>query len=225
MILSHLKLLAVFRDLYKMPRGMDRFRAYIGKLTGGGEEMVLPISALNPMAKEHALRAVEALLEIGADDAAAPALAEGAPRLAAEKGNLRVGLVVADDVAGGLDEPVHHGLLPSIRVGTGLPARLRVGLLWTSEPPSIDRVRRAVLQAVARAAHERDHGPAKTLRKCLEQEDAALRFTGGNPSSREPFAPWIEASDAPTLFACLYGDAGAESLGYTPLGVPAPLQA
>jgi hypothetical protein len=37
-------------------------------------------------------------------------------------------------------------------------------------------------------------------------------------------AQFLDSTDAPVLFACLYGDAAAEALGYDPLNVSPALR-
>ena len=54
MKLSFLPLLHVQRDLYTMPRGMDRFREYIKTMTDPETgDLALPLVAMNPMGQEH----------------------------------------------------------------------------------------------------------------------------------------------------------------------------
>jgi hypothetical protein len=222
MILEHLPLLQIHRELYSMPRGPARFRAYLAKLTGGGDDLALPLAAMNPMGKEHLARSVDALLALGAEEAADAALREAAPRLAEPSGRLRVGLVVADDVAGGWTNRFTTDFAHRFESAALYRRDFSVALLWASEAPSVEAVRRGILRSVARAAWERAHGPARSLRQMLAQEHAALAFAGGAPGPAPP-DELLDATDAPTLFACLYGDAAAAALGYTPLHLPAAL--
>ena len=97
-----------------------------------------------------------------------------------------------------------------------------VGLLWASEAPSAEQAALQVTLTLARAAWERTRGPARTLREKLAQEHEALRFAGLAPKPLPP-AQFLAAADAPTLFACLYGDDAARALGYGALGVPEAL--
>ena len=53
MTLEYVPLLKVQRDLYDLPRGIERFREYIQTMTGGGDELKLPLVAMNPMGKDH----------------------------------------------------------------------------------------------------------------------------------------------------------------------------
>src|SRR5262245_26188204 len=89
------------RDLHDLPRGMERFQAYLALMTGGTKEMLLPLSLLNPMGKEHVAATLDALLAIDAEAVAEEAVADARRRLADVPGELRVALVVVDDVGGG----------------------------------------------------------------------------------------------------------------------------
>jgi hypothetical protein len=74
-----------------------------------------------------------------------------------------------------------------------------------------------VLLAVGRAAWQRTREPGRTLRELLAQEHFALRFAG---EEAKPLPEkHLDATDAPTLFAVLYGDDAARALGYCPLGL------
>jgi hypothetical protein len=55
MNITYLRVLGILRELYLERRDMARFRRYIATMTGGGDDIVLPIGVANPMAKDHAL--------------------------------------------------------------------------------------------------------------------------------------------------------------------------
>src|SRR5213082_1742429 len=191
MLLEFLPTLEVHRELYSMPRGMERFRAYIARMTGGSGDLALPIAAMNPMGKEHMMSAVEAVRE-------------EAQRFSHRPDRLRVALVLADDVAGAWTNRWTTDFAHRFESAALYKRDFAVGLLWASEPPSAERVRAVVLQSIGRAVYEREHGRARTLREKLEQE----RFASV-PLGPPPPAEHLDATDAPTLFACLYGDEAA----------------
>jgi len=79
MKLEFVPLLQVQRDLHRMPRGRERFRAYLQTLVDPEtKDLKLPLAAMNPMGKDH----VPALLEqYLAFDAESRACSETRPRL------------------------------------------------------------------------------------------------------------------------------------------------
>src|SRR5262249_18047769 len=101
-------------------------------------------------------------------------------------------------------------------------------ILWSSEPASAKSVREAVLMAAYRLAYSHRNGPALTLRAMLAQEGAVMAMAGCTGPvledddlayTREILTPFLEADDKRTAIECLFGDAAARSLGFTPRGL------
>ena len=102
------------------------------------------------------------------------------------------------------------------------------GVLWSSEPASERRVREAILTATHRVAYVHQHGPARTLREMLTQEGQVMALAGCNAPTldgddiaytREVLLPYLDADDMRTCIECLFGDAAARTLGFTPQGL------
>jgi hypothetical protein len=255
MNLDYVPLLRVMRKLHDIPRGqppdfngMKRFRQYVRtifprKKNGEIDEnavYLLPLLAMNPMGKDHVTALLDAYLAMDADGIGARVAAEVAARLADVPGDFKVGLVVADDLMGvGTNRydcefawrfgPNH---VPS---GSGPPKRPRwlkdywlQGVLWSSEAPSEQAVREAILTAAHRVAYMHQHGPARTLRQMLAQEGQVMAVAGcSEPTldaediayTREVLTPYLDADDMRTCIECLFGDAAARTLGFTPRGL------
>lgn len=226
MQLEVLATLAALRELYSQPRDPARFRRYLELLTGGGDDLALPITAANPMARPHVLAHVEALLALDAEAVVAEELTALAGR-ADEPGRLRVAVVVADDIAGGWTNRYTTDAQHRFESAGFLVRDFAAVLLFVSEPPTLDRLREEARSCVHRATYQRANGRPRTLLDHLRQEREVL--TRANASF--PLAPLDEgvrarvrghgtASDPPTIYACLYGDEAARQLGYAPLGLP-----
>ena len=86
-----------------MPRGPQRFRAYLDAMTDGDGGLKLPLPLFNPMGNEHVAAVLDRLIDAGAEATARDALARVAERLPKDAlgGAVRVALVVADDAGGG----------------------------------------------------------------------------------------------------------------------------
>ena len=229
MKLEFVPLLQLQRDLYSMPRGMERFRAYIATMVDPEtRDLKLPLSGMNPMGKDHIPALLDKYLAIDADTIAARAAAEAESRLAHVRGEFKVALVLSDDAMGGwtnrytsefnrrFESKAYH------RRGW-----LEVGL-WTSEQPDTQCVREQVLITVYRAARIEQHGFAHTLGEMLAQEGYATAMAGSvEPAldadeiayTREVIAPHLDTKDYPTIMACLFGDKAADALGYVPMGL------
>jgi len=166
---------------------------------------------MNPMGKEHMLRG-RGVDGGGRGETASSALS-GARALPV--GAVARRLVIADDVAGGWTNRTRRLRAP-VRVGAFVHARFRGRIALGDELPSRRPRGGGIVGSVSRVLGA-DARRARTLRQMVAQEHAAMLFAG---MMRAPCRRgFLDAADAPTLFACLYGDAAASSLGYTPLGV------
>ena len=96
MKLSFLPLLQIQRDLYAMPRGMERFREYIKTMTDAETgDLALPLVAMNPMGKDHIPALIDEYIALGAETIAQQAIDErdadncrGEPRVPSRPGRV-----------------------------------------------------------------------------------------------------------------------------------------
>lgn len=232
MKLDFVPLLQTQRELYRIPRGMDRFRQYLRTMINWEtEEMKLPLFIMNPMGKDHVPEFIDALLAFDAENVAAQAVREAAPRLKHILGTWQVALVVADDLAGGWTNRYASEFSHRFQSHGLYQAGWLIGILWTSDQPPSPRItREEVLTSVFRAAYVEQHGVAQTLRQRLAQEGHAMAMAGCTPPtldaedleySREVIAPFLDTTDMRTAIECLYGDAAGSTLGFTPRGLSA----
>jgi hypothetical protein len=230
MKLSFLPLLQVQRDLYAMPRGMDRFREYIKTMTDPETgDLALPLVAMNPMGKEHVPALIDEYIALGAEQAAQEAIAEAAAKATTSSAKeFRVALVVSDDLKGGWTNRWASEYAYRIEGAAIMKRGFITALLWTSEPASLDSVRETVLTAIYRIEHLLTHAAPRTLHAMLEQEGYAMARAGCTAPALEPedldytrsvIAPHLDAQDRATAMACLFGDAAANALGYPPQGL------
>lgn len=232
MELELLPLLRAQRELYAMPRSMDRFQAYLKQLIGSSEDDVEfpPLALMNPMGKEHCLAVVDHLIAVGAEAAAAQAVGEARARLIDVAGVFKVSLVLADDRMGGWTNRTFSGYAARFPTKDALTKRPFITVpCWTSEMWMAEDARRQTLAQVRRVAYVMQHGTPITLRERMAQEGAAHDFAGLTTLalsddelaySQEVIAPHLDATDQPTVFACLLGDEAANEAGYPQLGLP-----
>lgn len=230
MKLEFVPLLTVQRDIYRIPRGPERFREYLSRMLDPATgDLRLPLTVMNPMAKEHVLRDIELLLATGAEETGAQAVRDVEPKVAAEPGTYRVGLIVADDMGEGW---THRAAaeLSHMRGELALEKRGWITpILWASDAYGPAKIREEVLVSVYRTAWVLQRGAPQTLRDILLQEGTAMRLAGAsNPAlephalvrTREVIAGHLDSEDQGTLIAALFGDRAARELGYEPLGLP-----
>jgi len=229
MTLEFVRLLEIQRDLYRIPRGMDRFRAYLRTMAGSsGGDLELPLVAMNPMGKDHVPAMLDELLEFQADDVAAAATVTARERLKDEPGGFKVGLVIADDLHGRWTNRYAYEFAHRFHERALYKRGWIVGLLWTSEKPAPADIREETLTAIHRAAYIQRHGMAKSLSAMMEQEGAVMAMAGCREPRLEPddlsytsdvLEPLKDATDQATIMPCLFGDEAATALGYPPQGL------
>src|ERR1700738_2753391 len=184
MRVTYLPVLAILRDLYEQPRDMQRFRRYVATLTGGSDDVVLPIGVANPMAKEHAVIKIDELLSIGADEIGAKAAGSAATRLAggASDVEIKASVVLVDDVAGGWTNRFTSEASVRFPGRGALKRPFATALAWASESPTAEQIRQEVLAATYRVAFQQRRGLPTTLPAMLEQEGLAGVFAGIRPA-------------------------------------------
>jgi hypothetical protein len=229
MKLAYVPLLQVQRDLYRIPRGRERFRTYLRTmLDSTGQDLELPLVAINPMAKDHVPALLDSLLALDAECVAARTVAEVAAQVEHVPGAYRVALVIADDLMGGWTNRYACEFTHRFPSQPGYQCDWLTGLLWSSEPPSLQTVREEVLMTVHRAAYLSEHGSAHTLRERMAQEGRVMAQAGctrpvldeeDREYTRAVLAPYLDARDMRTAIECLFGDAAARTLGFTPQGL------
>ena len=149
MKVTYLRVLAILRDLYQQPRDMHRFRNYVATLTGGGDDMVLPIVSANPMAREHALVKLDELLALGAEEIGAEAARDAMARLEkVDTVEIKASIVLADDVAGGWTNRYTSEAQVRFPGRGALKRPFATALVWTSESPKPEQIRSEVLGAM-----------------------------------------------------------------------------
>ena len=229
MEIEYVPMLQIQRDLYGLPRNMERFRAYLRTMTDPTTgDLALPLVAMNPMGKDHVPALLDRLLEFQADSVGEAAAAVTRDHVRDEPGKFRVGLVIADDARGGWTNRYASEYSHRFE-GFALYKRgWIVGMLWTSEPPAEATVREEIASAIYRAAHIQRHGAARSLSDMLAQEGTAMVRAGcvaptldadDLTYTRDILEPLLDATDRATAMACLFGDDAAHALGYRAHGL------
>ena len=226
MTLTFVPLLRIQRELYAMPRGMERFREYIRTMTDADTgDLALPLVAMNPMGKDHVPALIDDYLALGAEQIAEDAVRQAGAKAVAE---YKVALVVSDDLKGGWTNRWASEFSHRIAYAAITSRGWLVGILWTSEPASAQNVRDSVLTSIYRADYLQTHAAPNTLGEMLDQEGYAMARAGCTTPqlddddlayTRSVIKPHLGATDRATVIACLFGDTAAKALGYPPQGL------
>lgn len=219
MNVSWLPTLQPLAQLYAVPRGQARFKRYLAWMQGGTDDVVLPVAHVNPMAGPSVAKAVGAWLDSGADDHATGVAAAAAAEL--PTGDWRAGFCVCDESGGWTDRATTDAAIRFEDKGA-LRRRLLAVPLWAGEQASRQLATWRVRGALYRAAHQQVHGLPRRLDDRILQEARAAAFAGaperGQARDAEVVRAHLDADDAATNLAVLYGDGAARRLGYPPRG-------
>ena len=227
--LQFLPLLGEQRELLNTARGFARFQQYLDTMLDERGEVRVPLAAFNPMSKPHVAALLDDLIAIDAERVVRDALAEAAARLDPLTPTERVGLVVVDDALGGWTNRYMTDMDHRFDASGELKRGFATAYVWTGEAATPALIRAEVLSVVYRHCYKRRHGLPTTLRQMLTLEGLVAQFadlaTTLSPrdlhQTRALIARHLDATTTPTVFAALYGDDAAISVGYPPLGVPA----
>ncbi|MEM9266969.1 MAG: hypothetical protein AAGA46_15745 [Cyanobacteria bacterium P01_F01_bin.13] len=230
MKVEYLPLLQIQRDLYSMPADHERFRTYLKTILNqeATDVDLMPLVTMNPMGKAHVATMLDTLLEMKADVVADQIVSDVTAQLTDYSSTFKLGLVVADDLMGGWTNRYTTEFNARFNLSASLKRNWLTGILWTSESPSLQKVREEALIPVYRAVYMQQHGMATTLQEMLAQEGYAMAMAGcQSPSlseddmayTYEVIAPHLSTQDHPIIIACLFGDRAAHSLGYKPQGL------
>jgi hypothetical protein len=229
MELEYVPMLGIQRELYDLPRSMERFRAYLRTMTDAQTgDLALPLVAMNPMGKDHVPALLDRYLEFQADGLGEAAAAVACDQLQDEPGRFKVGLVIADDAHGGWTNRYAYEFSHRFEEFAFYKRGWIVGMLWTSETPDPTLVRQEIESAIYRAAYIQRQGAARSLSHMLAQEGTAMARAGCVAPALEPddltytrdvLQPLLAATDRATAMACLFGDDAAHALGYRAHGL------
>jgi hypothetical protein len=211
------------RALYLMPRTFERFASYLSLVNVDTGTEALPLSKLNPMAKEHALAYVEQLLAMGAEDIVFAATRDAASRLDGDD-ELKVLLVLMDDAKGGWTNRYFAEFAHRYENKYEVAHGWATVVVWTAEAPTLELLRARAFESVYRTIDERRNGPVRTLGEILDREIRTQRFAGAvcayeDAAYRAKVEPYLDSLAAPVVMTALYGDAAGATLGYPPLGI------
>ncbi len=224
MELDLVPLLEVQRELYAIPRSVERFQAYLRTMVDADTgDLALPLVTMNPMGKDHVPTLLDSLLDFDAEAIVRDVIAATTRTVSDVDGRFAVGLVVADDAHGGWTDRYSSEYSHRFEGRAIYKRGWIVGQICTGDPPSADSVWEETPTAIHRLAHILRRGTATTLGEMIDQEGTAMAAAGcSGPMldaediafTRDVLAPSLDATDRATVVACVFGDDAAHRLGY-----------
>jgi hypothetical protein len=212
-------------DFYEKPRNQARFDLYLQLLKGDSkDDLLLPIGAYNPMAKEHVLEKLYFLKKIKAEEI----MQNAVESLVAEKKcpTFQVVLNLADDFGGGWTNRFTTDYDHRFKLNALVSRGFCTPILWSSEAFDEEKIIHLTLLACYRTLHWLSFPKPTSLEEHIFQEKNIAQSVGKKVEKSINF-DFLEdfyqknkhSEDFPLIFNFLYGDDAAVSLGYTPLGI------
>lgn len=234
-------ILEKLREIYDLSSPIERYNSYVKLMTIDAGE-IYPLGDFSPMGQRQR-KYLDELIQMRAEAVAREACYQAAKYLESNF-SCRVMLVVLDEPKNGwtqrflTDAKWKFDALPSTRASKGgLPEDVRPWVpvdLWTTDDdckyrsPTAEYIEGQIRESLFRAQWKLENGLPKTLRNVVQQESAAIKFSGRNfdldshvmSNIKQKIEASYETSHFPTIFALMYGDEAANSVGYDALGVP-----
>lgn len=220
--------LAAMAEVYRLPKeGGPKSARFAQYAKAAAEAWGFP--AYNPMAGVHALAAVETLLAMDAERVTRQC-AERVVSVSAYEGTVDLAVIVAsagmwtDRVA----TEVQYRTIAERRAGHGLVYQ------WTREELTLPALEREACAETVRVLWTAMHGAARSMRSVLHREGLAYAMAAQcmtdpvavEPPSREESAAVEgalhvlgDSADPGEIAAVLFGDPGAEAMGWATLGI------
>jgi hypothetical protein len=228
MAIIYAPLLTKIRPLYDLPRDpAQRFPFYIAQVRAGETIGCPPLVAYNPMGKAHVGEYLDTLIGLDVDNLAQAWIDALPQHILAHLDDMRLGIAVVDDVAGGWTERSAYEMNERFpQTSAKATAGWLTTFVYASEAVALAQVAARVTATVVRAAIIAEQGVARTIRQMLAQEAQVYQY------ATPPFAidddelaytdavigPYLDSIDYPTQVAVLLGDELARRNGFAPLG-------
>lgn len=223
-------ILSEIKALYSNPISTDRFKAYLSLLQGKSKgDMVLPIGGFNPMAKPHILLKIEELQDLRAEQIMHQVIEEfNHTSGKAMSPEFQVVLNIADDLMGSWTNYYTTDFDSKFKLNALISRQFCVPYFWTSEEYSEAVIKSRTLEYLYRSHYRLDHSTPRVLQDYLNQEVFVASHI--NQEDRIPeqgefntlstfYNEYMLSDEYIKIFNFFYGDAGAESLGFTQYGL------
>jgi hypothetical protein len=228
MAVIYIPLLTRIRPMYDLPRDpAQRFPYYLAQVRGGETIGCPPLVAYNPMGKEHIAAYLDALIAHDVDGQA-QAWIDAVPRtFLARLDDMRLGIAVVDDVAGGWTERSAYEMNERFpQASSQSTAGWLTTMLYASDVIDINQIAARVMATVVRAAIIAERGVARTIRQMLAQEATVYRHVSVPfdcdddecTYTEAVIGPYLDAHDYPTQVAVILGDELARRNGFPARG-------
>lgn len=226
-----LPVLGRMRDFYAQPRDFQRFEDYLRMLEGERPgDLGLPISGFNPMAKDHILPKIQALLDLDAEGIMGECIPDAAQALeSVGDPALTLVLNLVDDLHGGWSNRYATEFQMTFEIQALVKRSFCTPVCWSSEAYHPDLIRQRTLQALFRSCYRLRHpGKLFTLADHLAQETYVAQQIGLPCPLHSQDQAFLRAyahshattQDSSRIFNFFFGDNASRHLSYPTYGIP-----
>ena len=220
-------------ELYAQPRSPQRFQEYLAMLRESPKgDMVLPIAAYNPMAKDQVVAKLRELRAIDAEALIEETLEEINSKIADELKGASIGVVLnmADDLLGGWTNHYTTDYDSKFKLHAIASRNFCTPFFWTSEQYSPELIRLRTCEYAYRTLYWYQQGLTRprSLQDHLEQEifvASCCQAVTENKSAddlavlQQFYQTHQQSEDYSLIFNFFYGDVASHSLGFKTHGL------
>lgn len=224
-------IISTMLSLYEQPRTVERFKEYIKTLQGTTKnDLAVPISGFNPMAKEHVSQKLKELQSLKAEEILTKTLSEINNDIKTVDGNtiFKVMLNLADDKMGGWTNRYTTDYDSKFKLNAFIKRGFCTPYFWTSELYSKEIITTRIEEYVYRTLFWIENGKVKTLEDHIHQERYVAKKTNYISTEfdkkevvflKKYYEKYKNSEDYNIIFNFMYGDAVCKTLAYPTFGI------
>lgn len=217
-MISLLPTLNLMNDIYLLTHN-ERFEKYIYILQGGKKgELVIPISAYNPMAKAPCIEKLTTLINIKAEEIIEQAI--GSIPIEPSISPFTISINLADDAAGGWTNAYTTHYDYTFKSTAFLNRNIAIVLLFSSQNYSEEDIYLLTQKTAFRYIYQSKNGLPKNLGQHIAQEVFVQESVGYSTLKTNCIFTDSKLSqeDYPFIFNVLYGDEASLDLNFQAFG-------
>ena len=214
-------------ELYDQPISHARFDNYLALLQGNtNNDIELPVSGYNPMAKQHVFDKLAYLKSLKAEEIVASTIAwlNNKIRDSSENEIFEVAINLSDDLQGGWTNRFTSDYDSKFRTDALFKRHFCVVILWVSEEINADIIQQRTLEYCYRMIYRKNHPKPVTLSDHIAQERfvAAALYPSLPKTENQHVASFYkehqQSDNYSIIFNFIYGDEASASLGFPRFG-------
>jgi hypothetical protein len=217
-----LPVLDLMMDFYQKPIGNNRFQEYLKILRGNTkDDLVMPISGFNPMAKDHVFDKLVALKTLDVERVMRDVLDRLNEKMKGKnERNFKVVFNVCDDLLGGWTNRYTTDFDSKFKINALINRQFCTPIFWSSEPYNVDLIKQRTIEYALRTIHWLEKSKPLSLREHVEQEQFVIQNSTvfkqipQLEKYKEFYLEHSESDNYLLIFNFFYGDEASQLLGF-----------